>query len=368
MKIGIDINPTIGKVIGKGFFLKNLLLKLSSIDKTNKYFLYGTSRPSYDLAENYKFVLIEGHPCLKWDLKCIRKARLKHKVDIFITFKSFYSAVLHPRSILGIHDIGPVSFPDGYPYETVRRFKYLLPITLKRTKRIVTPSLATKSSIVNYFKIDRKKIKKVPEAAPIWTKKKIEQEDLNRVKKRFNLPENYFIFTGTLEPRKNVISLIEAFKEFKEEDKEDYKLVVVGKKGYRHEEIFKRVIDLELTHDVIFTGHVARFDLKPLYALAKAFVFPSILEGFGLSPLEAMACGVPVISSRKGAIAEVVNKANLEINPFKVKQIKNALAKIAKDRDLRDKLISKGKKRAKEYSWEKSARKMLKIYDEVIQN
>jgi glycosyltransferase involved in cell wall biosynthesis len=367
MKIGIDINPILDKIVGKGFFLKNILLVLMEIDKRNDYFLYGTEYPNIELAKNFQFVEIGGNVGAKWDLKCVASAKLKEKVDLFFTVKSLHGAILFPRSVLAIHDIGPIKMPTAYPPKTVKNFKRLLPLALKRSKKIIVPSSTTKSHIVNHYKISHKKFVKIPEAVPSWTKAKIANEDIERVLEKYNLPQNYFLFVGTLEPRKNLINLAKAFSEFKKDDKDGYKLVIVGKKGYRHEEIFKNIIDLNLSQDVKFTGHIAETDLKPLYILAKAFVFPSVLEGFGLSALEAMACEIPVICSKKGAIGETVGNACFEIQPLKIESITKALKTLAKDKELSKRLVKKGLKRVREFSWERSTKKLLKVFKEVAE-
>jgi glycosyltransferase involved in cell wall biosynthesis len=365
MKIGIDINPILEKVVGKGFFLKNMLIELSKLDSKNEYFLYGFESPSLDLRENFKFKQIEGKPGLAWDLRCMVQASLKDRVNVFLTVKSFYSAILHPKSVFVIHDVGPLKIPSAYPENVVKSFKHLLKLALKLSKRIITPSSVTKSYIVNKYNISHKKIKKIPEAAPRWTRAKVEEEDIARVKKKYNLPENYFLFAGTLEPRKNLINLVKGFKEFKKNDKDDFKLVIVGKKGYKYDEIFKKVIDMEVSQDVIFTGHIPEFDLKPVFMLSNAFILVSILEGFALSALEAMACEKPVICSRSGAIKETVDNACLEVDPLKTSSIAKAMEKITSDKDLRDTLIKRGLKRVKTFSWEKSAKKLLRVFKEI---
>ncbi|MBN2015611.1 glycosyltransferase family 4 protein [Candidatus Dojkabacteria bacterium] len=365
MKIGIDINPTLEKTVGKGLFLKNILIQLTRIDKKNEYYLYGIERPNFELGENFTFIKIAGKPSFIWDQRCVFNAQFKNKVDVFFSVKSFYSAISHPNSIILIHDVGPLKLPSAYPQTVVKNFKNLLKLTLKRAKRIITPSSVTKSYIVSQYNIPHRKIVKIPSAAPSWTKRKIQDEDLKRVITKYTLPQNFFLFAGTLEPRKNLVSLINSFKKFKEKDTSGYKLVIIGKKGYKFEEIFKAVIDLELSQEVIFTGHVPEFDLKPVYVLAKAFILPSLLEGFALSALEAMACEIPVICSKKGAIGETVGDACLEIDPRNVDSIASALQIISKDKDLYEKLIQKGLKRIKIYSWEKSAKKLLKIFKEV---
>jgi glycosyltransferase involved in cell wall biosynthesis len=365
MKIGIDINPTIEKVVGKGYFLKNIIQELGRIDRKNEYYLYGYEETVFDDRKNFHFVKIAGEPGVGWDIKCIMKARLDQKVDVFFTVKSFYSSILHPKSIISVHDVGPLKIPSAYPEKTVKNFKYLLKLALKFSKRIITPSSVTKSYIVNKFNISPKNIVKISEAVPSWTKRKVEEEDIKRVITKFKLPQNYFLFAGTLEPRKNLINLIKAFKEFKEESNNDYKLVIVGKKGYKYEEIFENVINLEVSQDVIFTGHIPEFDLKPIFKMARAFILPSILEGFALSALEAMACEIPVLCAKKSAIGETVGDACLEIDPLDIKSIAKGMNKISKDDDLRDLLIKRGKKRIKIFSWEKSAKKLLKVFEEV---
>lgn len=365
MKIGIDINPLLEKIVGKGFFLKNILTALSDIDSKNTYILYGYDYPNIKLNENFHIELIHGKPGPKWDLKCTAKAKFSHKVDVFFTVKSLYSAILHPKSILTIHDVGPIKLPQAYPPKIVKNYKRLLPLALKRAKRIITPSSVTKSYIVNNFKIPHKKIVKISEAVPSWTKSRVQTEDINRVIAKYNLPSSYFLFAGTLEPRKNLINLILAFSQFKKDDRENFHLVIVGKKGYEHDQIFKKIIDLKLSHNVVITGHVPETDLRPIYSLAKAFVYPSLLEGFGLSALEAMACEIPVICSKKGAVGETVGEACLEIDPNDIESITKALIEIAQDEELCNLLVAKGKKRVKNFSWEKSARKLLKVFEEV---
>lgn len=365
MKIGVDINPTIEKVVGKGFFLKNLLETLSKIDYKNEYILYGYENPNFHLNSNFRFKRISGKPGLLWDIKCVLRSIFVERVNVFMSFKSFTSAILHPRSILSVHDLGPIKLPEAYPDQTNKKFKHILKMALKFSNIIITPSSTTKSYIVNEFNIPHKKIKKIYEAAPRWTKNRVKTQDFERVKKKYNLPDNYFLFVGTLEPRKNLSTLIDAFGDYKEKTESDYKLVIVGKKGFKFEELFKQAIDLGLAQEVIFTGHIPESDLKPIYVLAEAFVLPSKLEGFALSALEAMACEVPVLCSLKGAIKETVNKACLEIDPDKKETITKALITISKNSRIRNNLIKKGQERVKTFSWKKSAKKILKVFKSI---
>ena len=217
---------------------------------------------------------------------------------------------------------------------------------------------------MNHYKISRNRIVKIPEAAP-WADDSVQSEDIERVTQKYNLPEKYFLFVGTLEPRKNLIRLVQAFRLFCNETKENYKLLIVGKKSYSYEKIFKEVMNLQLTQQVVFTGHIPEFDLKPIYIRAVALVFPSLLEGFGLTPLEAMVCNIPVICSKKGALGEVIDNACFSIDPEDIQSIKNGMIQIITNPKLREKMIKRGKTRAKKFSWEKSGRKLLKVLEET---
>ena len=143
-------------------------------------------------------------------------------------------------------------------------------------------------------------------------------------------------------------------------------LLIVGKSGYKHEEIFKYIIDKQLSHKVIFTGHIPEVDLKAVYTQARAFVFPSLHEGFGISPLEAMACKVPVLCSNKGAIGEAVGKSALNINPKDVDDIVRKLIEINEGESLRKKLVQMGTKRVKGFNWRKSVDKLLKTFEQIV--
>jgi glycosyltransferase involved in cell wall biosynthesis len=365
MRIGIDINPTIEKVTGKGFFLRNLIENLGKLDKKNKYLLFGAEFPSYDVNDNFSFVKIDGNEGIFRDLKCAFLARFKYRTSIFISVKSIYIPILHPRTILEIHDIGPISFPQYYSPKKQKFYRRLLPISLRRAAYIVTPTNSTKNSIVNHFNIEREKIIKVPGAPPSWTEQEIGIEDKKRVIKKYQLPLNYLLFVGTIEPRKNLKNLIEAWKIFKAKSKIDYKLVIVGKKGYKYDEIFQKVINLNLTHDVIFSGHIDTNDLKPVYSLARALVLPSYFEGFALTALEAMKCEIPVLCNNKGAIKETVDDACLSLDPDDPNDIANSILKICNRDSLRQKLITKGVDQVMNYSWTKSTKKFISIIESL---
>ena len=183
-------------------------------------------------------------------------------------------------------------------------------------------------------------------------------------KKKHDITFPFILYLGTLEPRKNLKSLILAYNEIKKKFPE-YKLIIGGAKGWGYKNIFQIIDNLGIDKDIIFTGYIPEKDLPSLYNSAELFVYPSFYEGFGLPPLEAMACGTPVITSNTSSLPEVVGNAGIMVDPNNVNQLADAMYKVLTDDNLRRDMIKKGLKRAKMFSWKKTAKETLKVYEEV---
>ena len=171
---------------------------------------------------------------------------------------------------------------------------------------------------------------------------------------------------GTLEPRKNVVALIRAFKKLKRKGCQDYKLVIAGEKGWLYKQIFNEVEHAGLKNEILFLDVVRDEDLPMLYNCADIFVYPSLYEGFGLPPLEAMACGIPVITSNTSSLPEVVGDAGIMVDPADVNSLCKSMYILLNDKELWNRMSIMGRKRSKLFSWENTAKKMLEIYDEAI--
>jgi len=365
MIIGIDINPLIKQPAGKASFLKNIINSLSDIDSVNKYYLYAYDYIELELKDNFKIKIIKGKVNFFWELKCFFVSKFIDRINVYFSAKSFWGPILHTKSVISIHDVGPLKYPFAYKPSTINIYKRMLKLAIRRVDKIISPSSYTKSFLVNKFKVKKEKIKVITEAPPGWTKLSVDNEDIDRVISRYKLFDKYILFVGTIEPRKNLENLIKAFKIFVDKTQSDIGLVIVGKRGYLHENLNKLVIDLQLSHKIIFTGHIPEVDMKPIYSKALAFVFPSIHEGFGLSILEAFACNLPVLCSKKGAIYETVGNACLEINPTNIEDIAEKINLITRDNDLREDLISRGRKRMKLFDWRLSSKKLLGVLRKI---
>lgn len=257
----------------------------------------------------------------------------------------------------------PYLFSETFTPITLLRYKFLFPRTLKTADRIIAVSNSTKRDLINYFNIPEEKIKVILEAADEKFKL-LNKEEINEVKQKYNLNFPFILYVGTLEARKNIPTLIKAFYKIKKKNIE-HKLVIAGKKGWKYKEIFETIDKLDLQNDVVFTGYVSDEDLPALYNAADLFVYPSIYEGFGLPPLEAMACGTPVITSNTSSLPEVVGDAGIMVDPCDVDGLTQTMCDVLTNDGLREDMIKKGLERAKMFTWEKCARETLKVYEEV---
>lgn len=287
--------------------------------------------------------------------------------DVTHFFNYIAPPFVHGKTVITVHDMVYKSFP-----ETVQsRTKLMLDMGLKQSMRradiIVTDSEFSKSEIVKYFPQHRKKIRVVPCGVDLQKFRPCEDsEKIQQVKKSLDINGEYFLYLGTIEPRKNLERLIRAYYVLAKKLKNPPKLVLAGGKGWLYDSIFRRVKALKLEKQVIFTEYVPSEDITALMSGALAFVFPSVYEGFGMPPLEAMACGVPVLCSNCASLPEVVGDCAVLCDAYSVKSIAKGLYRLYSDKKLRKDLSVKGLQRAKQFSWEKSAERLYNVYKELI--
>lgn len=275
---------------------------------------------------------------------------------------------VHGKTVVTVHDMVYKAFP-----ETVRaRTKYMLnsglKSSMKRADMIVTDSEFSRREILKYFPQHEKKLRVVPcgvdleKFRPCSTPERIPE-----VKKSLEIEGEYFLYLGTIEPRKNLERLISAYHIFTQRRGRDVpKLVLAGGKGWLYDSIFQKVTDLGLSDRVLFTKYVLSEDMNPLMCGALAFVFPSIYEGFGMPPLEAMACGVPVLASDAASLPEVTGDCAVICDAYSEESIADGLEKLWSDEALRKDLSRRGLERAGSFTWDKSAEKLYDVYKELF--
>lgn len=365
MKIAIDIREAGGEKAGKGWYTFNITQNLLKLDAKNEYILYARDGiPGFSEFKNARLKLFNGSGPL-WHYQVARDIK-KENVDIFFAPSSYIIPSILPatvKTVLTVHDLVAFLYPNSHNKKATIIEKLLLRRALRRAAHVCAVSENTCNDILQRFHYEPKKIDVVSCAASEEFEP-IPKEKLKDFIVKTNLPEKFFLAVGTIEPRKNYLNLIKAFKEVSDR-LPDYYLIIVGKNGWDYEKIHLSVKENYLNKKVHFLGYLSNKSLVNLYSLAQALVFPSFYEGFGMPPLEAMKCGCPVIASHTSSLPEVVGNAALLINPESHTQIAEAMLKIAKDSELAKSMREKGFLQAKKFSWEKSAKKLLKVFSSV---
>lgn len=360
MKIGFELSFFSTKKTGVDYYAYNLIRALSKIDKENQYYLYLDPLffPQFsNLGENFFLRKANTRNRLTW-VQFVLPFQL-HKEKIDILHCPAYIAPLFTfftKTIITIHDMSTFLFPKRFTLAHNLYYYIFVPLSCWKAKKIIAVSENTKKDIIKIFKIPASKIEVIYEGIePIY----------HPVERDNSLPYPYLLFCGTLEPRKNISTLLDAFSLIKDKIKE-YKLVIVGKKGWLYQEIFEKVKKLKLEDRVIFKGYLQTQQLPSVYSNASLFIYPSFYEGFGFPPLEAMACGVPVITSNTSSLPEVCGDAGIMINPENPFEIAQKIIEVINDKKLKEEMIKKGFQQVKKFQWEKAAFNTLKLYQKCV--
>ncbi|UCE74464.1 MAG: glycosyltransferase family 4 protein [Methanomassiliicoccales archaeon] len=375
MKIVINAIPLLSERTGIGRYIYKLSSTLLQLDNVNKYYFFYGESFSRDLVESPRHTVMR--------LKNIIKKILRHPPnvsewifsismqckDYLEHFDIYHETNYIPlrfrgKIVTSVCDLSVVLFPETHPRERVQHFsKYFLK-RLPWSNRIITLSDHVKEELVKHLGICPSIITTIP-LAPDEKFSVLARREVESYLRDKGYPEYFILYVGAIEPRKNLKLLIRAFNDIKNEFNGKYYLVVVGPKGWSYEEDLKLIEDLGITERIVMPGYIPDGDLHYLYNGAKLFVFPSLYEGFGLPPLEAMACGVPVITSNCSSLPDVVADAGIMIDPYRVDQLTEAIHLVLSDEHMWQEMREKGLNRAKMFSWEKCARETLKVYEDV---
>lgn len=367
MKIGLVIDSMDGNRAGIGRYCFNLVKNIKKLDKENDYVLIHREKSDDEIYKgNGELSISYPNIPLKKTVGNYFQLPLKlrdYPLDVVhdLTQVSPFTLYSQSKKILTIHDLSPILFPENYGIIHGFLQKHILPRTLKNVDTIITVSYNTKVDVLKYLKFRGDKIREIP--LGVDEKFKPQKNTIDFMEK-YNINSPFILYVGTLEPRKNIPTLIKAFYKLKRKDIE-HKLIISGGKGWKYKEIYETIEKLNLQKEVIFTGYVPEEDLPRLYNSADLFVYPSLYEGFGLPPLEAMACGCPVVASKTSSLPEVVGNAGILVNPHDVDDISNKMYETLTNEGLREELSRMGSERAKLFSWEKVAKETLKVYEEV---
>ena len=264
--------------------------------------------------------------------------------------------------VVTIHDMSLTLYPGYHPPRRVLLNRPLVNLAARRADAIITVSESSKRDIVRSYGLAPGRVHVVHEAAAPAFRPIHDLGELTRVRRQYGLADRFILYVGTIEPRKNLPKLIEAFARRRRRGDLTHQLVCVGPYGWLSRDIEALLDRLQVNDSVLFTGYVPFHDLAALYNLAEMFVFPSIYEGFGLPVIEAMACGTPVITGHVAALDEVAGGAVEHVEALEVEAIGDALVRLAQDRDRRQALRRAGLQRAQFFSWARAARETAIVY------
>lgn len=269
------------------------------------------------------------------------------------------------RTVLTVHDLSSLLYPELHRRQLARRMRLRLPLAVKLAKAIITPTEAVKRELCSHLKVKPAKVTAIHEA-PRESFRPVHRDDSSRVRQRLGIDDEFLLFVGTLEPRKNLLTLLRAFAQILRETNLRPQLVVAGGEGWLMEETFAVIGDENLKAHLCLAGYLDDDDLRALYSSCAAFIYPSLYEGFGLPPLEAMACGAPVIASRISALQETLGDSAMLVDPLDANALAKAIIELLKDGRQRDELIKKGPERVKAFEWNRAATTTYEVYSKAL--
>ena len=405
MKIGIDIRTLMdSQYSGVSEYTLNLVGEIFKLDSENEYRLFYNSAkdisgrmPKFDYP-NVK-IIKHSYPnkILNYFLfKCLNRPKINKlfgDIDVFfMPHINFIGAVNnHPtplskggsanaplqkgggvvEKVLTIHDLSFLRFPEYFSFRKNFWHKMInVKKLVKKFDKIIAVSESAKNDIVELCDAAPEKVKVIYSGIEDeYRELNSKALELSSIRQKYSLPNKFILFLGTVEPRKNIEGLIGAYNKFRENrearlrvPEAELQLVIAGGRGWKSESIYKEWKKSKYKDDIKFLGYVDKKDKVFLYNLASLFVYPSFYEGFGFPPLEAMACGTPVITSFTSSLPEIIGNAGIMVDPYNITDIASAIEQVLSDENLKNNLIQKGLERVKRFNWEKTAREYLEVF------
>lgn len=404
MKIGLDASFAINDESGVGRYSFNLIKNLLAIDRKNQYILffnYFRNRVEKDkkinelVGDNKNVKIIKNHLLGKikdkiWENPLIYPINLYFgQLDLYhaTCFQAYPKKIIATKSIVTIHDLTYL-VDQNFHQNLSKYYQKITANAVKKADLIIADSNSTKNDLIKYFPIKSDQIKTVYPGVDDKFKP-ANKGDILEFKNKYTSGSEYILSVGTLEPRKNLSRLIEAYQKLPMALQNQYKLLIIGRSGWGKQE------NVECTHstlqqvqsgeqgrttssgqemqnaelkknNIIFTGFLSDDELVKAYSGASLFIYPSLYEGFGFPPLEAMACGVPVITSDVSSLPEVVGDGAILVNPYDVDEISKTIQKVLLNSSLQKELIQNSKKNIKKFSWFKTANVTLELYNKIL--
>jgi len=371
LRIAIDAHSIGAKLGGNESYAANLIEGLARIDNVNAYTLYVTTNEASDRYcrrwPNFTVRLTRPHtPLIRIPLTLSAELR-RNPVDVLHV--QFTAPPFCPCPVVvSVHDLSFEHLPNTFNRRSRTQLRLTVRRSVRRAAHVLTLSEHTRKDVIDTYGVAADRVETIPIAAAPHFGPVSDDKELQRVRHTYGIDSDYILSVGSIQPRKNLVRLIQAYELLRDNHSTVKlpKLVLVGKRAWLYDETLRALEKTGLKERVILTGYVPESDLPPLYSGALCLVYPSFFEGFGLPPLEAMQCGTPVIIGNKTSLPEVVGDAAISVDPFDLHAIARALEDVVNKPALREELRVKGFARARMFNWEETARRTLKVYEHVV--
>jgi glycosyltransferase involved in cell wall biosynthesis len=373
MLIGIDASrATARERTGTENYSLNLIRHLLALESGHGYRLYFNRPPSIGLfpmtadleLRVMPFPRLWTHLRLSWEMA-------RQPPDVLFV-PAHVLPLVHPRcSVVTVHDLGYLYYPGAHPLLDRLYLDLSTRYNARAARRVIAVSQATKDDLVEHYGIGPDKITVVYSGCDETMRPVEDEATIEEVKARYGIRGDYVLYVGTLQPRKNLGRLLEAYAMVRKQANDHRKgetphLVIAGRKGWLYDQIFQHIVRLGLETEVLFPGYVPQDDLPALLSGARLFVFLSLYEGFGLPVLEAMACGTPVLCSNVSSLPEVAGEAALLVDPLDIESMAEAMNRLLQDEGLRTQLVERGYRQVRQFSWDRCARETLAVLEDTL--
>jgi len=373
MRVGLDGYPLAEPRTGVGHYTLELARALALIAPSDRFELVSPAPFSSSALEeinqanlsnlravHLKTSRIRGH----WWAVGLPLYVTKARFDLFHG-TNFEVPFWNRRSVVTIHDLSALLHREKHRDSLARRARLRLPIVAKLARKIITPTESVKREVCEHLRVKANKVIAIPSAAR-QSFRPVPSEQTVETRKRLAIEDDFLLFVGTLEPRKNLLTLLKAFDQIVRQTSLRPQLVIAGGEGWLMDETFLFIKDSGIGDRLRLTGYLGDDELRALYSACRIFIYPSLYEGFGLPPLEAMACGAPVIAGRVPALREVLGNAARLVDPLSVEALAGSIVDLIENDEERRRLASSGPQHAARFSWEQTARLTLNVYRDVM--
>lgn len=369
MRIGIDATALPSRLFGAGNYIVNLIEALLRVDPVNEYVVFTkpTHASFFEAGKGCQVIsvpLVSRVQRIAWEQVALPSLLRRYKLNVL--HSPHYTVPFAPgfTSVATFHDMTFFLYPEVHLFYKRLFFRTMIRLAIWRTNAVIAISQSTRDDLTRLLNPPLNKIYTIPYGIAGFFHPEADSHVLAK-RREYNLPEKFILYVGNLEPRKNLATLVHCFSNLVQRGLPHY-LVLAGSHGWMDTDILATIEQLGIKSRVCFPGYIPQHDLPAVYTAAALFIYPSFYEGFGLPLLEAMACGVPVITSNVSSMPEVVGDAGIIVDPHNVDKLTDSAFRVLTNRELHDELRNKGLERAKSFSWEQTAKETIAVYEKTF--